>query len=141
VSARLTVREAAPSELQFLRHFAAVELAPDARGMAAVDSKGRIRAMVGYERFTAESCHVHQAGVTIAARSLVPACFIFPFVGLGLKAIHGSVCSNNARALRMNARLGFRVTGLEKDAFGPGLDRVDMEMRREDCRWLPKGVA
>jgi hypothetical protein len=47
----------------------------------------------------------------------------------------------NAKALRFNARLGFREVRREADGFGDGVDKVWMELRREDCRWLQRKAA
>lgn len=138
---RFHVRPTTRRELGWLEKYAAVKLCPDAIGMVAVDAEAQPRGMVAFEEFTAKSCRVHQAGVSIAARALIPAAFLFTFEVLCLDVLYGSVCSANRRALKLNARLGFCETERESNFYGPGKDRVQMELRREDCRWLRKAGA
>lgn len=138
---RYLVRPTTRWELGWLEKHAAIKLAPDAVGMVAVDNEGEPRGMVAFEEFSDASCRIHQAGVPIAARALVPAVLMFAFEVMGLDCLRGSVCSNNRKALRMNTRLGFVETGRDINYHGDGKDRIHMELRRKDCRWLRKAGA
>jgi hypothetical protein len=136
-----TVRPATPKDLRWLAHWADCVLSPGAVGFAAVDSQGRTRGAVAYDEVTPEACRVHQAGTPPAVRALLPVAFEFPFKGLRVEKLVGTVASTNTRALRFNAHLGFRTVRVEADGFGGGVDKVWVELRREECRWLRKEAA
>jgi L-amino acid N-acyltransferase YncA len=138
---RHLVRAATPKDLRWLSHWADCVLSPEAVGFAAVDAHGRTRGAVAFDEVTADSCRAHQAGTPQAVRALLDVGLRFPFEGLGVAKLVGTVASTNARALRFNARLGFKVVRVEADGFGGGVDRVWMELRREGCRYLRREEA
>jgi RimJ/RimL family protein N-acetyltransferase len=113
------------------------------RAIEAVDSAtGQVVGMVGYDNWTKNSVQIHVAlDSPLALRALVlrhdaPA-FAYPFLQAGMGVLIGSVSSKNTRALALNKRLGFRQTHVIADGFAPGEDIILMEMRKEECRWLP----
>lgn len=126
-----SLREATPADLRWLSHFADCRLTPGARGIAAADSTGRPRGVVAFDNFRDGECQAHQALVPSAGRALLGASFVYPFEVLRLKRLVGVVHSSNAKALRLNKRLGFREVG--RDA-----EWVRFEMTRGECRWLRK---
>lgn len=106
--------------------------------MAAIDDTGAIRGAVAFDDFTKGSAEVHIALESpMALKTIIPACFIFPFVQLGLRVVVGVTPASNERALRLNRRLGFKETHRVKDAWDVGVDMVVQEIRPDDCeRWL-----
>lgn len=120
--------------MEWLCKRAGCQLTQAAKAIAAVDDAGRVRGMVAYDDFTRNSCVVHQAVESpIAWRTLIPTCFVYPFEELHLGVVIGTVPANNARALRMTQRLGFRETYRVREAWAPGVDMVVHELRRADC--------
>lgn len=128
---RHALREATPEDLRWLSHYADCALTPAAKGLTAVDTKGRQRGVVAFDEFHDGEAKAHQALAHAAGRALLSACFRLAFEVLGLERLVGVVHSSNAKALRLNARLGFRE--VSRDA-----EWVRFEMTRGECRWLRK---
>jgi hypothetical protein len=63
------------------------------------------------------------------------AIFDYPFNQLGVKRCNVMVHENNARALKLNQKLGFSGDTVIKDYFPDG-DAVLLAMYKKDCRWL-----
>ncbi len=83
------------------------------------------------------SCAMHMAAFNPRwiTRDLMWVCFDYPFNQLKVKKIFAPVPSNNALALSMNERFGFKRKYLIEGVFEDA-DLVVMEMYREDCKWL-----
>ncbi len=95
--------------------------------------------MVGYDGWLPNACAIHVAiEEPMAGRRLVRPAFGIPFLEMGLGLVLGWVLSTNTRALRLDLHLGFRETHRIRDGWRPGVDLVLLEMRREECRWIPQ---
>ena len=113
-------------------------LTPEARGIVAVDGKGNVRGGVVYDGWTPNSVQCHMAVDTpIAWRALIPHVFLYPFLESRRGILLGMVCSSNRRSLAAALHMGFREVGRVKDGHSRGEDMVLIEMRREECRYLP----
>lgn len=135
----MLVRAAPPEHFEWLIARAGCAVTSGLRAIEAVDAKGRIHGMIGYDLWTPNSVQLHQAVETpIAWRSLIKPGFEYPFIQCGKGLLLGLTPSSNERALAMNRRLGFRETHRVKDACAVGEDLVVFEMRKEECRWLSK---
>jgi RimJ/RimL family protein N-acetyltransferase len=111
-------------------------LGADACALAAVDKSGRVRGVVGFDRWTPASVHLHVVLESPAAvRVLLPAAFAEAFAG-GRVLARGEVRASNARSLALVRHLGFAEAHRVRDGWAPGEDMVLFEMRREACRWL-----
>jgi hypothetical protein len=107
-----------------------------AKGLAAVDSSGRYRGVVGYDQWTKNSVEAHMAVDTpIAWRTLLPHVFVWPFQHVGV--ILGIISASNVPSCRMVDALGFKQLNRIRDGWAPGEDLVLWEMRRENCSYLP----
>jgi hypothetical protein len=125
--------------VRWLEERAGCVLTRNARVMKVVDDTGRTRGAVAYDDIIANgSCEVHMAVDTPWAwRRLIPACFIYPFITLGLRVVVGVTPGGNARALAVNKHLGFRETYRVRDGWAEGVDMVVQELRPEDVKqWL-----
>jgi len=115
----------------------------DFQAIAALDSKGIIRGMVGYCNWSGNTVQCHMAvDHPIAWRALVyennaPA-FWYPFVQSKRKLILALVHEGNNKSLEMTRHLGFREAHRIRDGVRDGEDLVLFEMRREDCPWLSR---
>lgn len=108
----------------------------DARALAAVDERRRVRGVVGFDRWTPNAVHLHVAlAAPSAGRVLLPAAFAEAFSD-GRTLARGEVRSSNLRSLALARHLGFREAHRVVDGWAPGEDVVLFEMRREECRWL-----
>lgn len=110
----------------------------DLRLIAHADAKGIIDAVVAYNGFTYRICSMHVVGEGSRwiDRQLLRTCFDYVFNHCKCVVVYGHVASNNEKALRLDAHLGFKEVYRIKDAVEDGIDLVILEMRREDCRWL-----
>lgn len=129
---------AAPAE-HFGWLLSRIGLAPgvDFKAIEAVDAKGEIRGMVGYDHWTHNSVNAHIAlDSPIALRSLIRAAFAYPFEQVGFGVLVCPVASDNEASMRLCRGLGFREAYRMRDGHDVGVDLVLWEMRREECRHL-----
>lgn len=104
---------------------------------------GSIVAMAGYDHWTPNSVEMHslildKKGMT---KSFLREIFWFPFEFAQKGLVVGVTPSDNAAALELNRKLGFRQVYTLKDGWSTGVDMIIQEMRREDCKWLLKEAA
>lgn len=101
--------------------------------------EGQLLGVVGYNNFTGTSCHMHMAGEEGRwfSREFLYEAFRYPFETLGLTMVFGVVPSGNIRALRIDAKLGFRELIYIPGAHPDGGIHI-LQMKREECRWLRK---
>lgn len=112
-------------------------LMPDARLIEAVDTGGRTRGMVAYERWTPNSVQAHMAvDSPIVCRSLIDAAFSYPFEECGKGVLLAFIREDNHKSTRMTQHIGFVETHRIRDGWEVGVDLVAFEMRKESCPWL-----
>ena len=134
---RLTVQAAPKEHWGWLAIRSGCIFTADFQAIEAVDSRGAVRGMVGYERFSPNSVMAHMAVAhPIAWRELLRPAFFYPFVQRGLGLMLAAVPSTNWRSLGFVERVGFRETYRIRDGHAVGVDTVLHEMRREECRWI-----
>jgi len=46
--------------------------------------------------------------------------------------------SSHKKALRLNAHMGFTEIYRIKDCYAPGVDQIILQMKKEDCKYLPE---
>lgn len=113
-------------------------LTASARGLEVVDARG-VRGAVAYDQWAPNSCQAHMAVDTpVAWRTLLPHVFLYPFTHV--QVLIGVIREKNEASWKMAESLGFRLAYVLKDGWAPGEALRQYEMRREDCRWLPKSV-
>lgn len=107
---------------------------PHIKGVAQVID-GQTVAVVGYDRWTENSVEMH-IWIHRMTPGFVRAAFEYPFIQAGKGLVIGVTPGNNAAALALNKRLGFKVVHTIKDGNSVGEDLVIQEMRKKDCRWI-----
>lgn len=133
----MNVTAAAPTEFDWLASRTGWVFTERARAIKAVDQRGRIRGMVGYDEWTPNSCRAHMAvDSPIVWRSLHDPAFAYPFDELGKTLIIGIVAANNDRSVSMTSALGFRSKYLIKDGWSDGVPLIVFELRKRDHRTL-----
>lgn len=105
------------------------------RGIKLVRN-GIVVAMAGYDHWTPNSVEMHSLIMDKKSmcRAFLRECFAFPFEKRGL--VVGVTPSDNAAALELNRKLGFKQVYTIKDGWDVGVDMILQEMRKEDCKWL-----
>lgn len=130
-----------PPALAWLEERVGVTLTSSARGIAAVDAAGRIRGMIAYDAWTENSVQAHMAvDSPIAWRALVRPTFSYPFLEAGRGVLLGLIRASNTASLRTAIHLGLEEVARIRDGVAVGEDLVLMQLRRENCRWLPSVV-
>jgi L-amino acid N-acyltransferase YncA len=98
---------------------------------------GKIRGAVAYDHFNGRSIAMHVAGegANWLTREFLWFAFWYPFEQLKVKRITAMVAQSNAKALKLDLHLGFRVEARLKDAAPDG-DLVILRMMKHECKWL-----
>lgn len=131
----MKVGPAPPEHYRWIAERAHLVIGDTFSAIEAVDKKGLIAGMVGYDGWTPNSCCLHIAlDRPIALRALV--CEGFATVWrTGRTVALASVLGTNERSLNLVRHLGFREKTRIHDGWMKGVDLVLFEMRRETCRW------
>lgn len=109
------------------------------RAIECVDSRGRIRGMVGLDGWTPSAVQMHIAlDSPIAARALLRPAFEYPFLEAERKMVFGVLPANRVRAVELALSLGFDEVGRIPDGWSPGVDLVHLVMLKRNCRWIPQ---
>lgn len=133
----MNVVPASPYMIPWLADRAGVNVSQNVKAIAAVDARGTIHGMVGFDGWTGNSVVMSVALDNPASlRSLIRPAFDYAFNqanrGVALATVKGS----NKRSLRLCNRVGLREVYRVRDGVAVGEDLVIFEMRREDCRWI-----
>lgn len=104
----------------------------------AVHRDGRTVGGVVFTGYLGASIMLHMAGVedNWATRDFLWMVFHYAFVQLGCRKVLGLVSSSNARALSIDARLGFIPVARVDDVYPDGSDLVILGMDKSQCKWL-----
>lgn len=106
------------------------------------ESDGALVAGVLYEGINPFNCWMHVAVRPklnwSAHRTLLRACFAYPFKLCKVRRVSGYVNESNAASRRLCERLGFKPEAVLQGAAVDGKDVIIMAMWREDCRFLEK---
>jgi hypothetical protein len=131
------VEAATTEDLGFVVVRAQCALTPGARGIKATDAAGAVRGVVAYDLWTENAVWAHMAVDTpIAWRSLIPACFKYPFVECGRDILLAAVPSHNTASWGLCKHLGLTIKHVVRDGWARGDDLLLLELRRADCRFL-----
>jgi hypothetical protein len=115
-----------------------IKLLPDMTSILAQDvDTGTILAGCVMDTWTETSCQVH---FCIDKPLAIKHGFFhevskFVYDTAERLVMFGLVPSDNAKALRLDKKIGFREVTRLKDAFKLGVDYVLLEMRKEDCNF------
>lgn len=104
---------------------------------------GEIHAMAGYDYWTPNAVQMHiwiKHPEAYLSREFIQEGFGYPFSS-GRNLVIGVTPGDNARALSFNQKIGFVEKCRIKDGWSLGTDMVIQEMRRENCRWLPRSIS
>lgn len=107
-------------------------------GIKQTDRAGNIQVMVGLDFWTPNSVqiHIYIANPKHLTRKFIREVFNYIFVTCQRGLVVGITPSDNAAALELNRRIGFKQTYRVVDGWISGVDMVLQEMRVNDCKWL-----
>lgn len=125
-------------EWRWFKDRTSVLLCEDMQGIVALQGD-KIAAIVVFDSWTPESANVHMAIENpMAIRAgLFSEVAYHAYVKNNRKRLFGLVPSNNERALKTNAKIGFREVARVPDALATGVDYIVMRLDRDECEWLP----
>lgn len=112
----------------------------DAVSIGIVETPRKILGGVVFHNYTGRggSITIHSAGTETnwTTRDFFWAIFDYPFNQCGVEKILGPVPADNARAMYLDLKLGFRLEAVISDVYPNGVDQFVLSMRRADCKWL-----
>jgi len=104
------------------------------RAIEAIDERGEIRGMVGFDLWTENAVQLHIAcDCKEATRAVIRPTFDYAFSQCGKSICLAGVPSHRAHACDFARRVGFKEVFRVRDGWAKGDDMVLFEMRREDC--------
>lgn len=112
------------------------------RAIGLFTAAGKQVAGAVFERCTGTNCFVHLAVDSLplgAGKTFLWFIFYYPFVQLGCSTLTGIVESTNTKAVKLDLKVGFREVGRVPGGCPDG-DLLILSMRREDCRYLQRGI-
>lgn len=111
----------------------------DFQAIGRINKELAILGVVGYNSFCGSTCAMHVAGIgNWMSRELIRAAFDYPFRQLGMVQIFACTALNNARALRLERRIGFKPLLSIPNGWGAGVGLEILGMHKSECRWLEK---
>lgn len=113
---------------------------PKSTGIVVKDGNLEIAAMAVMDNWTETSVQVHMAidRPIVLRRGFLQEIARYVFTIAGRDILLGTVPGDNAKAIRLNKHIGLDIVHSIKGGFKPGVDYHLMELRRENCRWLPE---
>lgn len=112
----------------------------DTTGIVGIDyDKNETVAACVMDNWTHNSvqCHFMCTNPIALRHDFLQTCFGYIFDEMGKKFIYGLVPGDNEKALKLNKHMGFTEKARLEDAFADGVDYVIMELKRENCKYLP----
>jgi RimJ/RimL family protein N-acetyltransferase len=139
----MIVRAMPPERFPWLAQRAGLTLHPGFGALEAVNERGETVGAVGFDGWWpgAVALHValdHPAALRHLLRPAFAVAFDAPPRGFNKAAVTATVLSTNKRSLRLVQHLGFRHVHTGRDYAGPGVHIEFFEMRREECRFIPR---
>lgn len=113
--------------------------AADTRGIVA-ERDGKPQAVVVFSNWTYTGVVAHIAidNPMAIRRGLLNELFRYAFQTCDREYIMGFTPSNNTKAVKLNKKLGFKVVHVIEDGYAPGVDFLQFELRKADCKYLEK---
>lgn len=110
----------------------------NATGVACEDEDGVIWAVCILDNWTPNSVESHLCidNPMCLRHGFLEEIARFVYHVSGRKMVMGIVPSNNKRALRLNAHIGFTEVARIPDGYEDGVDLVVLQLLKENCRWL-----
>lgn len=113
-----------------------LQMSEDFQAIVNVSSE-ELKGVVGFNGFLGKTAQVHIAGTgNWVTREFIRQVFDYAFNQLKLNYLIGVVNSDNARALRFDQRMGFKLWQTLPNGVADGVDLVILKMNRDECKWL-----
>lgn len=129
-----------PEEWEWMRERTHIIMCEDSEGLVVYDETGKILACCVADSFTVDGCCVHFAidNPLVIRRGFFEAIARHLYIDRGRRRLWGMVPDNNDKAFKLDKKIGFTEVARIPNAIQEGIGYIIMELRREDCRWLPE---
>lgn len=124
--------------LEYVKSVLLVPISDATRGIVAVDDQNTPCAVILLDGWTHNSATCHIAvQKPMALRGLLPEVADYVFNTCQKQMLIGIVEGSHGRARRLNEHMGFKEIYRIKDCYAPGVDQLILQMKKEDCKYLP----
>ena len=123
-----------------INHYLPLLLVEDTRGLVAVDeATGKPLAAFVMNTWSDSSvqCHITVVNPMVLRHGFLEACCHYVFVHGDRQIMYATIVEDNLPSLKLVKRIGFTERARLPDGCEIGRDNIIMEMRKEDCRFLP----
>lgn len=113
----------------------------DTGGLVAFSiATGELQAACMWDNWTKTTVQVHLLIVNkmVLRKGFIEEIADYLFNHCNRKAIYGFVPGDNLKALKVDLNLGFTVKSVLEDGIDEGIDYLLLELKKENCRHLPK---
>ncbi|MDB4351933.1 hypothetical protein OAA60_00705 [Porticoccaceae bacterium] len=114
----------------------------DTRGITALNDEGIPQAVCVLDNWSFNSCmmHIWIGNPMVFRHKFAEEVFSFVFSEeSGRNKVIGITPSDNLKALKFNAHVGFRKTGTIQDGYKLGVDFIVQELNKHECRFIKDG--
>lgn len=129
-----------PSDWGWINQQVGIIQCEDTTGIIAIDldTNTTVGACV-MDNWTPNSVQAHFMVSTplVLRHGFIEDCFDFVFNVKQCRYMYGLVPANNEKALKLNKHMGFTERLRLPEAYADGVDYVVMEMKKENCKYLP----
>ncbi len=111
----------------------------DTTGLVAIDHEGTLVGAALMDNWTNNSVQMHflTKSAMVLKHGFIEAAFDIVFNEVGMKYVYGMVPGDNEKALKLNKHMGFTEKTRLENGWADGVDYIVMELKRENCRYLP----
>ena len=115
----------------------------DTTGLVAIDEGGTLVGAVLMDNWTHNSVQMHLfvKSPLVLKYGFIEAAFDFVFNEMHVQYVYGMVPGDNAKAVRLNEHMGFTEKIRLENGWAEGCDYIVMELKKENCRYLPAREA
>ena len=113
----------------------------DTSGIIAVSEGERVAACI-LDNWSHSSVqfHIMITSPFVLRAGFMEVCADHVFNKCKRETIHGYIPADNVKSVRLARHTGFKVAVRLKDAWKKGVDYLIVEMRKEDCTFLPEAT-
>ena len=111
----------------------------DTAGIVAIDENGILVGASLMDNWTHNSVQMHFmiTSPLVLKHGFIEASFDIVFNEMNLNYVYGMVPGDNEKAIRLNKHMGFTEKMRLEEGWAVGVDYICMELKRENCRYLP----
>ena len=133
-----------PQDWEWVNQQVGILQVQDTCGIMAINTNTdeRIGAAI-MDNWTSNSvqCHFMTATPLVLRHGFIEECFDYIFNYCGCKYIYSFMPGDNEASLKLTDHMGFTEVLRLPEAYRDGVDYVVKQLKREDCKYLPKVEA